>query len=573
MGEVALTPEQLAAEEAADQEAYELDRAAVERFVESGEDAKARKVAARWDGLPEIAERLIAARADPLFISAPTQSEEAQPAKVEHEFRFPKWKFTEEKEGAGESEAQAKAAAQEVVKVEAKVESAPKAVPKQKAKPQPAWPEAPLPPEGATALEALTYPRGLLGHATQYIYDTAALPDRLLALAAALCALAKGLDRKVLGPTENSVVMFILLLAWSGVGKQHALNCVRVLLRAMGVEQSYIGTGIASLQAVEEVLEGTKDMEAQPSALFVIDEYASFLLRISSKGMTGNVAEIPSILQTLWGWHPKAEFFGNKKVGKQMHPVYGPALSIFGAAIPKNFFAALTKKEVASGFVNRHVLFNAGRGAAKRIRPKYHWQQCEKWLIDALKEVAGDPAPIDNRPRSLGKTALWDFRKIGWGPGAEELWLKFEEETRALDEEKMMPWVRAPEVALRLATVVAFYRRSPVVEVEDLEWGIPLARLSCAEIERGLSKHQLEELAQADVCDLIRGLFRNSLGNRKHPGVLTHGYIRRTCERKVKDLGQVDKAIAQLLLTEEIVAYDDSGPGRPAQKWKWQSRE
>jgi hypothetical protein len=257
-----LTPEQLAAEEAADQEAYELDRAAVERFVESGEDAKARKVAARWDGLPEIAERLIAARADPLFISAPTQSEEAQPAKVEHEFRFPKWKFTEEKEGAGESEAQAKAAAQEVVKVEAKVESAPKAVPKQ-----------------------------------------------------------------------------------------------------------------------------------------------------------------------------------------------------------------------------------------------------------------------------------------------------------------------TPEVALRLATVVAFYRRSPVVEVEDLEWGIPLARLSCAEIERGLSKHQLEELAQADVCDLIRGLFRNSLGNRKHPGVLTHGYIRRTCERKVKDLGQVDKAIAQLLLTEEIVAYDDSGPGRPAQKWKWQSRE
>ena len=35
------------------------------------------------------------------------------------------------------------------------------------------WPEAPLPPPDATALERLTYPRGLLGHVVQYMYDTA----------------------------------------------------------------------------------------------------------------------------------------------------------------------------------------------------------------------------------------------------------------------------------------------------------------------------------------------------------------------------------------------------------------
>jgi hypothetical protein len=47
LGEVVLTPELQAAEEAADQEAYQLDCTAVEMFVEGGEDAKARKVAAR----------------------------------------------------------------------------------------------------------------------------------------------------------------------------------------------------------------------------------------------------------------------------------------------------------------------------------------------------------------------------------------------------------------------------------------------------------------------------------------------------------------------------------------------
>ena len=64
---------------------------------------------------------------------------------------------------------------------------------------------APQPPPNA-GIDHLTYPRGLLGHATQYVEDTAALPNRWLSLATALASLAKGLDRKVLGPTGNSVI-------------------------------------------------------------------------------------------------------------------------------------------------------------------------------------------------------------------------------------------------------------------------------------------------------------------------------------------------------------------------------
>src|SRR5262249_38754549 len=155
----------------------------------------------------------------------------------------------------------------------------------------------------------LTYPRGLLGHVVQYIYSTAQLPDRFMALAGALSACGKCLDRKVLGPTGNSTILYILLIAETGSGKQHIINCIRIILRAAGMEEAIVASGIASVQAIEEILEGRGEkIPPQPSPLVLIDEYGSFLSRISSKGQTGNVSEIPGHLQTLWGWSPEMEW-------------------------------------------------------------------------------------------------------------------------------------------------------------------------------------------------------------------------------------------------------------------------
>jgi hypothetical protein len=54
--------------------------------------------------------------------------------------------------------------------------------------------------------------------------DTSPLPDRLLSTAGALAALAKGLDLKVVGPTGNSVMLWNLIVAETGAGKQPVLQ-------------------------------------------------------------------------------------------------------------------------------------------------------------------------------------------------------------------------------------------------------------------------------------------------------------------------------------------------------------
>jgi hypothetical protein len=336
------------------------------------------------------------------------------------------------------------------------------------------------------------------------------------------------------------------------------------------------------VQSIDQILEGTgKEGEgSRPSALVTIDEYGSFLTRIAPQ--TGNVSEIPAKLQTLWGWPPEEQYLGDIKVGKPADDrvtVHGPAFSIFGASTEHSFFRALKQKNVAGGFVNRHFLLNAGRGALKPVAPKYKWLQCPGWLLAALKDVAGEPAPRDNRPliKKVGGEEVvfkdW-FRRIDYTPDAFDLAYNFECETRAMpsviDREV---WIRAPEIAARFATVEAALRRSALVDVEGLTWGIALARASTRFLMRGMDKHMLEELAQADLVEHIREEFRRRMVTPMpgaDRGVLTQGQIRKYCERKCKDHRQIDAAIYHMELCGDITELEDDGSvGRPTRRWKW----
>jgi hypothetical protein len=282
------------------------------------------------------------------------------------------------------------------------------------------------------------------------------------------------------------------------------------------------------------------------------------------KSQTGNVAEIPSTLQTLWGWSPQLEWQGSMKVGKNEVVVYGPAFCIFGTSTPKTFFASLKSKNVSSGFVNRHLMFNAGRGAEEIVEEADDVFSIPDWLKNALKEVAGPMADIDNRPMKSGQWIARDWRRIGWGDGAKAKWLGYANALRKLPtEEKREIWARCAEMALRMATIVAVYRGSDVVDVEDLEWAYGVAEYSTKEIERGLQKHMLETLERADLLDHVRRTWRE----RRR---LTQGQVMKACERKTDDRRKILDVIQTLIDSGEIIELaQEYGPGRPTQTWEW----
>ncbi len=440
------------------------------------------------------------------------------------------------------------------------------------------WPEAPLPPGWAQGtIEALLYPRGLLGHAVQYIMDTAPLPDRKLALAVALSACAKGIDRKVIGPSDNSTVLFSVVIAETGAGKHHGISCSRSLLRAMGLEYSIVASGLASVQAIEEIIEGVEragsSIDPNPNALVVIDEAGSWLSRILSTSQNSNVSEIPGILQTLWGQPLEDGWISTKKVGKVMKTFYAVTFSIIGFSTEKMFFRALKDRLVSAGFVNRMLLWNVGRGALERVDPKYSWTQCPKWLVEAFRQVTAlDVAPLYG-PMKLTIPAnddtvliVKDFHRVGWGPGVKERWLEFDNSIRGMPSvEDREFWIRAPDLTVRLATVVAVYRCSPVVEMEDWEWAIEVVKWSTEQLRRGVSKHAIEDMEQADLADSIRDFVRDRQDTLVPIGELCKHFERKANVRKFNEVlwhvvktGDIVEATA-----EEVAAYKGTARGKP----------
>ncbi len=81
---------------------------------------------------------------------------------------------------------------------------------------------------------------------------------------------------------------------------------------------------------------------------------------------------------------------------------------------------------------------------------------------------------------------------------------------------------------------------------------------------RGLSKHMLDELEQADLVELIRERFRQH-------GTLTLGAIHKLCERRTNDHRKISQAIEHLEKCGDIEKPEaPPGVGRPAHgRWTW----
>jgi hypothetical protein len=344
------------------------------------------------------------------------------------------------------------------------------------------------------------------------------------------------------------------------------------------MDDVYGGSNIASLQSIEQTLEGVPDKKPpKPSVQMMIDEYSSLLNRISSGKTSENVAEIPGTLNTLWSWSPLLGWQGSIKTGKVMQDVWGPAFSIFAVSIPKLFFRALKDRQVAGGFVNRHLIFDVGDAAPIYVEPRYRVDQCPAWLFEAFKAVAAPPAPYDNREpifKKKGGGVIWPgLRQIGWTGETKAAWFKFANSLGEFAPEERVLWQRTAEMALRVAVVYAVFQGRGVVELVDFEWGLALAKAGTRMVVEGFAKHQRDEMDHTDLVDFLRELFREKK-RRTGVGVLTRGVIRKKCEGKAKNLDRdIWAALNHLIETGEIVEVEGSGgPGRPTQKWEWQGR-
>ena len=401
--------------------------------------------------------------------------------------------------------------------------------------------------------EALTHVPGLVGDIVDWICATARRPNRVLALGAALTLVGTAMGRFWSGPTLSSTVLYMLALAPSGVGKDHALQQIKRLLSAAKMTRTIGPDEFISMPAVIHFI------EREPLSLCPMDEFGAFLKRINAKRASGFERGISKIMRSVWGTN-----FGlmttPEWAATPARTIRAPALSIYGASTPEDFFEALDGGDVSNGFLNRFTLLTVASRTEDREPAEPPLVVPEK-LSESLRRLFGGGNPLVVASKLHETDVEIEPFVIPWGPGAEAVYTAFQREIlawqdRDADAENFIG--RAAEMAVRMATIRAGGRDPvmPRISEDDMQWGRAVALWSARTLYRMGRLYISETEFQAEANRVLRII-------DKEGGEISQETLRARMKNRLKarDLREVIETLEDTgAITRESVATEGGGP-------------
>ena len=377
--------------------------------------------------------------------------------------------------------------------------------------PAPALPapsaEAPRPPLDTSdeLPEHLTRVPGLLGQVIDWIDDTARQPNRVLALGAAVTLLGTLVGRRVAGPTLSGTHLYVVTLAPSGSGKDHALRQVEPLLKAANAGHLAGPDDFMSMTAIIAVL------QRSPLCLCAMDEFGAYLGRVSHRRASPHEKGMTKILRSAWGASFKT--LRTPEWGaRPSEAIYAPAMSIYGNSTPGEFFASLQGEDVINGFLNRFLLLQTEKATSDR-KPKLDPLKVPPGLAQALarfhhQAISLTPAEMAE-PFDQGRPA-----QIDWADERSEAYLsmfRLQVESIRADEALDPFLARTVEMGVRLATIRAAGQGSSV-SVADLTWGADIALWSARRMAAAAGEHMAENEFAGYANRIVRFIKKKGFG-------------------------------------------------------------
>lgn len=208
----------------------------------------------------------------------------------------------------------------------------------------------------------LLKPGGIVQKIAEWILQTAQKPQPILALAAALSVVGTVLGRKVATSTGLRTNYYLVGVAGTSAGKDHARKCLKVLFQAAGLSDLLGGEELASGTAL---LARAAD---HPCSLFQIDELGLMLKAVATKGAGPHLASIVTNLMKLFssaGTVYHGTEYADRKA-KERKDIPYPCVGLHGTTTPETLWPALGSQDVVSGYLNRMIiLFVPDRRVAK----------------------------------------------------------------------------------------------------------------------------------------------------------------------------------------------------------------
>nr|BDD46354.1 hypothetical protein 9 [Pseudomonadaceae bacterium] len=216
---------------------------------------------------------------------------------------------------------------------------------------------APVPEEVAVAdpgpvPEHLLRVPGFVSEVIDYTIQTAPYPEPALAFCGAVTLQASLAGRKVRDASDNRTTVYLLALANSGAGKDYPRKVNQRILFRVGMSDC-VGDTFASGEGIEDRL------FVNPAVLFQTDEIDGLMTKIN-QARDARHEGIMNVLLKMYT-STNAVYSMRVKAGREPGIIDQPCLCIFGTAIPKHYYEALSLKMLTNGFFARMLVLETGQ--------------------------------------------------------------------------------------------------------------------------------------------------------------------------------------------------------------------
>jgi len=305
---------------------------------------------------------------------------------------------------------------------------------------------------------------GFIEEVMDYTLSTAPYPEPALAFCGAISLQGLLASRKVCDESDNRTNMYVLGLANSGAGKDYPRKVNQRILFEVGLTDC-LGDTFASGEGIEDRL------FLNPAVLFQTDEIDGLMTKIN-QARDARHESVMNVLLKMYSSN-NTVYPMRVKAGKDPGVIDQPGLCIFGTAIPKHYYEALSLKMLTNGFFARMLILETRkRGSGQDV---------------AIRDV---PQPIldvarwwaDLRPGSSGNLERWHPipKVVASTPNSADLLKEFRiraDEQYSLAEDRddsagMAMWARANEKARRLSLNYACSKdhRNPTISEDAARW-------------------------------------------------------------------------------------------------------
>lgn len=310
----------------------------------------------------------------------------------------------------------------------------------------------------------------LLDDLTKAIMISASRQDYNFALMSALMTINLFVTREVITPTSSSMIMYVILLANSGYGKDRFLKAPANILMATGQDNINIRMSISSVPALEKSFSLSKILYHQ------LDEIGGLIHRLTKAKFSNIELNLDSYLKRAWSIEANDMEFTTETKDRNSELLEYPILNIYGCSTEKSLYSSLSKIALHDGFYNRFLIVEASK--VKKNRDRVPLFLCQS-IIEGLAKF-NTLSEYSTRKHEILIPAFkvpWDSDEV------KQRFYNFENEIEnILDESEDIHslFVRLPEMAIRIATLIAVSRdyQYARVKMDDLEYAINFVKLS-----------------------------------------------------------------------------------------------